>query len=66
MKFNNILVEKENGLAKIIINRPKKLNALNKETIEALSTAIEASRRRYIGKSFGDYREWRKSFCSRR
>jgi len=41
MKFNNILVEKENGLAKIIINRPKKLNALNKETIEALSTAIE-------------------------
>ena len=40
MNFNNILVEKENGLAKITINRPKKLNALNKETIEELSAAI--------------------------
>ena len=42
MNFNTILVEKENGLAKITINRPKKLNALNKETIEELSAAFEA------------------------
>ena len=42
MNFNNILVEKENGLAKITINRPKKLNALNKETIEELSASFEA------------------------
>jgi enoyl-CoA hydratase len=42
MNFNNILVEKQNGLAKLTINRPKKLNALNKVTIEELSVAFEA------------------------
>jgi enoyl-CoA hydratase len=41
MKFNNILVEKNNALAKVIINRPKKLNALNSETIYELSKAFE-------------------------
>jgi enoyl-CoA hydratase len=42
MNFHNILVASQNGLAKVTINRPKKLNALNKETIEELSTAFEA------------------------
>lgn len=42
MKFNNILVEKNNSLAQIIINRPKKLNALNKEIIYELSDAFKA------------------------
>jgi len=37
MKYHNILLEKNNALAKIIINRPKKLNALNKQTITELS-----------------------------
>ncbi len=41
MSYNNILIEKGNGLAKITINRPKKLNALNKATIEELHTAFE-------------------------
>jgi len=41
MKFNNILVEKNNALAKVIINRPKKLNALNSATIRELSNAFE-------------------------
>ena len=41
MKFNNILVEKNNALAKVIINRPKKLNALNSVTIHELSNAFE-------------------------
>ena len=41
MNFNNILVESENGLARVTINRPKKLNALNKETIEELSNAFD-------------------------
>jgi enoyl-CoA hydratase len=40
MSFNNILVDKNDALAKITINRPKKLNALNKETITELSTAF--------------------------
>ena len=42
MSFNNILISEENGLAKITINRPKKLNALNKETIEELHEAFKA------------------------
>ncbi|APZ45970.1 enoyl-CoA hydratase [Polaribacter reichenbachii] len=41
MKFNNILVEKSAALAQITINRPKKLNALNKETIAELSDAFK-------------------------
>jgi enoyl-CoA hydratase len=40
MSFNNILIEKNNNIARIIINRPKKLNALNKETIDELHEAI--------------------------
>jgi enoyl-CoA hydratase len=36
MKFNNILSETTKGLTTITINRPSKLNALNKETISEL------------------------------
>jgi len=42
MNFENILVSQENGLAIITINRPKKLNALNKATIEELHNAFES------------------------
>ncbi|WCC42468.1 enoyl-CoA hydratase-related protein [Tenacibaculum finnmarkense] len=41
MNFENILVKTTNGLATIIINRPKKLNALNSVTINELSTVFE-------------------------
>ncbi|MCL7761775.1 enoyl-CoA hydratase-related protein [Polaribacter sp. Z014] len=41
MKFENILVEKKDSLAQITINRPKKLNALNKATIVELNEAFE-------------------------
>ena len=40
MNYNNILIEKDKNLAIIIINRPKKLNALNKETITELHNAF--------------------------
>ena len=40
MNFENILISKENNLATITINRPKKLNALNKTTIKELSEAF--------------------------
>jgi enoyl-CoA hydratase len=42
MNFENILVAQENGLATITINRPKKLNALNRNTIQELHDAFES------------------------
>ena len=41
MRYNNVLVSEEDGIATITINRPKKLNALNKETIAELHDAFE-------------------------
>lgn len=40
MTYQNILVTIDDGLAEITINRPKKLNALNKETIAELGEAF--------------------------
>jgi enoyl-CoA hydratase len=40
MNFENILCVRNTGLAIITINRPKKLNALNKQTIEELHNAF--------------------------
>lgn len=40
MDFENILIDQNDGLATITINRPKKLNALNKATIEELHNAF--------------------------
>ena len=41
MNFENILIHKKENLATITINRPTKLNALNKQTIEELYTAFK-------------------------
>ncbi len=41
MDFENILIEIKENLAKITINRPLKLNALNKKTIEELHMAFK-------------------------
>ncbi len=43
MNYNNILSENQNGITTITINRPTKLNALNKETIEELHNAFKAA-----------------------
>ena len=40
MKFENILLEVNEGIAYISIDRPKKLNALNRDTIEELHEAF--------------------------
>lgn len=40
MSYNNILTEVKEQVLYITINRPKQLNALNKETIDELSTAF--------------------------
>ncbi|HUH25747.1 MAG TPA: enoyl-CoA hydratase-related protein [Flavobacterium sp.] len=42
MLFENILVEKKHAIATITINRPTKLNALNKATIQELHEAFKA------------------------
>ncbi|MES2240777.1 MAG: enoyl-CoA hydratase-related protein [Bacteroidota bacterium] len=41
MSYKNILIAKENNIATITINRPEKLNALNKVTIKELHHAFE-------------------------
>jgi len=41
MNFENILVAIDNGIGQVTINRPSKLNALNKATIQELHDAFE-------------------------
>nr|WP_321221192.1 enoyl-CoA hydratase-related protein [uncultured Psychroserpens sp.] len=43
MSYQNILSTTNNGIASITINRPKKLNALNKATIEELHSAFKVA-----------------------
>ena len=42
MKFDNILVTLEDQLATVTVNRPKKLNALNRKTIKELGKAMRS------------------------
>lgn len=41
MDYNNLIIEFENGITSITIDRPKKLNALNRETIQELHVAFK-------------------------
>ena len=43
MNYKNILSEHLSGITTITINRPKKLNALNRDTIQELHNAFEAA-----------------------
>lgn len=43
MSYKNILSETQNGITIITINRPEKLNALNKETISELHEAFKTA-----------------------
>jgi enoyl-CoA hydratase len=42
--YNNLLIENNESIRIITINRPTQLNALNKETIEELHTELTAAR----------------------
>jgi enoyl-CoA hydratase len=41
MNYENLLYKTENGIATITVNRPDKLNALNKKTVEEIGSAIK-------------------------
>jgi enoyl-CoA hydratase len=41
MTYTNITLEKQNGVATITMNRPQVLNALDKETLEELTSAVQ-------------------------
>jgi enoyl-CoA hydratase len=41
MSYKNIIVEKKNTVATITMNRPQALNALDKETLQELTTAVD-------------------------
>ncbi|MQL53999.1 crotonase, partial [Desulfofundulus thermobenzoicus] len=41
MSWNNILVEKDGFVAVLTINRPKVLNALNRETLQEIGAAVD-------------------------
>lgn len=41
MTYNNIIVEKKNSIATITMNRPQVLNALDNETIQELTSAVQ-------------------------
>ena len=43
MRYSNIISEESNGITTITVNRPKKLNALNRDTIEELHEAFDAA-----------------------
>lgn len=43
MSYQNILSESNNGITTITINRPSKLNALNRETIQELHEALDVA-----------------------
>ena len=42
MRLNNLIIKRENGIGIITINRPKKLNALNKATISELHETLKS------------------------
>ena len=42
MRLNNLIINRENGIGIITINRPKKLNALNKATISELHETLKS------------------------
>jgi len=45
MEYANIMYEKADGVVKITVNRPKAMNALNADTVEELSHALQEAKK---------------------
>ncbi|MEL0109523.1 MAG: enoyl-CoA hydratase-related protein, partial [Cryomorphaceae bacterium] len=43
-QFQHLIIEKNDGIALLVLNRPKQLNALNKELLSELNSAFELLR----------------------
>ena len=43
-QFQHLIIEKNDGIALLVLNRPKQLNALNKELLSDLNSAFELLR----------------------
>ncbi len=41
-EFSTLLVSEQDGIAKIVVNRPDKLNALNRTVLTELAAAVQA------------------------
>ncbi|HEX4912413.1 MAG TPA: enoyl-CoA hydratase-related protein [Vicinamibacterales bacterium] len=44
MTFDNLLIEREDAVAIVTLNRPKVLNALNAQTLTELASAMSSFR----------------------
>ena len=42
MTYENLIIEKEEGIALMYINRPKALNAINADVLKEMEQAIDA------------------------
>ena len=64
MSYKNILSQASNGITTITINRPSKLNALNKETIKELHTAFKTADEDFETRVIIITGSGEKAFCS--
>lgn len=61
---NNIIVEKKNNVAHLVINRPEVRNALNQETIKDLLAAFEQTQKETDTKCILLYGQGQEAFCA--
>ena len=61
--MNNLKIKRKDAVALVIVDRPEKLNALNRETIEELSEALAALEGGSAGAGTDPYRKREQGVC---